>query len=331
MQLIIYIILLLLPFQTYSEGLPLSITDGGRPSIVNGCVSVITGDYIESSTDLILKGPVNLTFERFYTSRSKSDNSLYDGWCHNHNTKLDSGLDYDTYLKYVKYYNKEGRCATYLEKKGSNPYIFKYQEKGDNGFSNISKGTLSGRSHVKNSFITKVNKDFIVKSENGSVLEFFAKKKDGDKKYFLANESLSSGNILRYVYGKGDNLSGVRAMNSSSSIWYSWIHLENLSRKELKKNILNSKVHASDGSHVNYKLKEFKVVYGPSKYCIEQVQRLNAPSIAYEYSSNYTGGNVQLSKKILPDSRFIKIDYFRDKSTPVFKRDRVKNYILQRV
>ncbi len=59
-----------------NEALSLASLEGEPSSIVHGCVSAITGDYVEGQTDLIIPGIEPLYVQRSYCSTPFSDRSL---------------------------------------------------------------------------------------------------------------------------------------------------------------------------------------------------------------------------------------------------------------
>ena len=68
--------------------LPFTDVEKGLPTIVAGCVNVISGDYLEQSTDIQIPGPIPLSYERFYSSADYCTRSLFCGWRHNHDCNI---------------------------------------------------------------------------------------------------------------------------------------------------------------------------------------------------------------------------------------------------
>jgi Domain of unknown function (DUF6531) len=62
-------------FETATEN-----TEGMPSGIVHGCVSVISGDFIDSEVDIELPGPQPLALQRVYSSSDRSNSYLLNGW-----------------------------------------------------------------------------------------------------------------------------------------------------------------------------------------------------------------------------------------------------------
>lgn len=305
--------LLYCPLVIFSEGLPLSNTDGGAPSIVNKCVSVISGDYIESSCDLKMYGPEPLTLERYYNGNDYGTDGLYGGWHHNHESKLDHTYCKDHYDCNVNYTNKDGRHATYsgvCELKKST--VFPYQSNGSKGFTNLGSGVLSARTHIKNSHIKRSpTTGMTVKTENGSTC-YFANTKHDDYSdvytSYLVEEKKCTGNVLSYEY-QPHGLKSIKATGRSLDIKFSEIKFNFLPKKELDRQ-LQLLVEASDGRKVIYKIKKFprhRNSTAEPKYRIEEVIRPNAPYEKYKYIDV---SGLKIRKKKMPEARFLSLEYY---------------------
>lgn len=298
------ILLFIISFQNLfgENGLPLSNTDGSLSTIVNNCVSIISGDYMESSCDLILQGPEPLIFERFYSSGTHSKKTLYEGFRHNHETEIKTFNPRETNQIEALYTNKNGRQAKYY---GSVPLgrvlqtNLKYQEHFGKGYTNCAS-YISGRNHIKNTSIDKYKNYLKVNGENGSEL-IFDKYKDYST-FRLTKEITGLKNNFQYKY-KDDFLSSISLTDNSGTFLCSCIHFKYLSPKELNKNpVLELEAH--DGRKLIYKLKKSD----KQQYRIQEVVRPNAPSLKYEYHPLIS----KISKKKMPKGRFLGIEYFQD-------------------
>ena len=67
-----------------SSSFPLANLHGIPSMLVHGCVNVLTGDYLDFDTDLILAGSEPFALERHYCSSDKKKGSLGHGWSHTH-------------------------------------------------------------------------------------------------------------------------------------------------------------------------------------------------------------------------------------------------------
>jgi YD repeat-containing protein len=299
--------LFIFPLFIFAENdLPLSNTDGGSPTIIDNHVSVITGDFMLSACDFLLNGPEPLVFERFYSSSLTSSENLY-GWRHNHESTLSYTVPHDTNLVDAVYTNRDGRSVSYhgLGILGKRSTSLKPRLDLKKGYTNIGSGVISGRNHIKNSVIEDNLGAFIARNEDGSKSYFGKNSEDPNK---IQKEQQPNGNIITYGY-KNDTLRDIRAKDSTSTTWYSWIKIFYRPEKALKadpKLVMDS----SDGRQVVYELEKIKNIYG-NHYRIQKVRRTHFPDEEYRY---HDGG--KLSKIMMPDNRFLEIEYFGDKEKP---------------
>src|SRR5438270_5154913 len=88
---------LLLVTGIYGEEIPretipsssLAGTAGMLSTIVNGSVCVVTGELVDSQTDLVIPGPTPLTLSRNYSSQDLSASYLFHAWHFSHPSALD--------------------------------------------------------------------------------------------------------------------------------------------------------------------------------------------------------------------------------------------------
>lgn len=277
-----------------TDDLPILNFDGGAVSIVNGCVSVLTGDYIEKTCDVEVVGPEKLTFERTFCS-SDDSGSLY-GWFHNHESKvLEYGNDW-------LYKNREGRCITYT---ASGNFI-----KAENkNYTNSSSGVISGRTHIRNTRLKVGHNHVSVESENDSRKHFIYSKNN----FFINKEEKFNGNVLKYKYNNDECelLKSVKSRDSTKSHLFGEITLNYITEKALKAKLFIT-VKTSDSRRVGYKLKRFKGDKEKDiadRYRIEEVNRPSAPTLKYVYECSGPYFPIMICKKELPEGRFQNIEY----------------------
>jgi hypothetical protein len=70
-----------------SESL-LANTEGIPSSVVDECVSAITGDFVDSQVDIVLPGPEPLVLQRSYCSSDNSYSYLLNQWILNYPSEL---------------------------------------------------------------------------------------------------------------------------------------------------------------------------------------------------------------------------------------------------
>lgn len=300
--------------------LPLSDVDGGVSSIVGGCVNAITGDYIEACADLVVPGPEPLIFERFYSSADCQTKVFYDGWRHNFDTRaiLRKGTiegNGQTYLS-LYYIENSGRVISFQKSKKKHHRELFYKPNISNGYTNLRGGMASAHTHIKNvsAEYDSQNKQIFIKNGSGEVLHLTKMEVEGDKIFSMDWEKKGSGNILNYGYIDANHVQKISATDSKKAITFNSITLIRPSSQDLKNDMGVCKLCSSDGRQIHYKLKKFPGDSRngiPSTYRIHQVSGDTIPTIAYEYTKRESGFSYQISKKTLPDNRYLNIDYYK--------------------
>ena len=198
----------------FAEEDPYLMSDfGGEPSgIVEGCVNVITGDYVVRRDDLVVKGHEPIRMPINYSPREiRKKYKVYGGW--NFAEKfLTIELDYtDT----VTVYEKSGIRVDYFYnyycvKKGL-PLPLK---KIPGGWTNTALGDISARNNPLNNKVCSNKKDpreITVEAPDGSV-RYYRTKESKRKvqadwtargvpiEFLLQSEVLPNGNILEYEW-----------------------------------------------------------------------------------------------------------------------------------
>jgi RHS repeat-associated protein len=308
--------------------------EAGISTMVGDCVNVISGDYIESSNDLVLLGPELLIFERFYQSSFCGTTLLGGGWKHNHFASVKTQLIKDqSKFKYVGelttlYKDTAGRSLLYKGKdiSGHEPdlslaYDPSHHQKG---WTNTGLGVVSARTNSKNSSIQFIKRtdyyDAFVTEPNGTKFHFTGKDLSLEEEDFhLRNEIKPSGHIINYGYnGRGHR----KITLMGNNIIYNQFTIA----KEFEKENSQITISALDGRSVNYKR---------CNGYIHEVTRSDAPTETYTFSNREpepgTIQRSQIASRNLPDNRFRTIEYFRYKDKGIrhkdFRMNRVKNIL----
>ncbi len=66
----------------------LTSLEGDPNSLVYHSVNVITGDYVDMQTDVVLPGIEPLTLQRFYCSSDERNRTFFTAWSFNHDISL---------------------------------------------------------------------------------------------------------------------------------------------------------------------------------------------------------------------------------------------------
>ncbi len=299
----VYVVLLIL-FQMhgYAENnLPLSGTDYTSSTIINNAVNVISGDYLDSELDITLLGPEPLHFQRYYSNSNFETECLYQGFGHNH----DSLITRETNCNSCTYKEKSGRSSKFIIHKKSKG--FKYLDfSEDKLITDHHKGI--GANYIKN--IQLIYKDKKITAKNGFGDESFFESKTNGYKLKLKTEQKANGNKFCYGYDADSELEQIQVLNKSD-LMFSWLRI--IKSTDLKANP-SFEIHASDGRKIHYHLRKFKAGESKkNKYFIDQVSSKHKPTITYKYQNRDTddADYPNISKKSLPNGRYLSIDYFK--------------------
>lgn len=335
MQKFIFSCCLLFAFLLYAEEeqqKPLNIEEGVS-AIINGCVNAISGDYMQSSNDLVVVGPEPLVFERFYTSSDYQTRSLYSGWRHNHDSFIIArgipGID-NVQNFTADYIETSGRCATYHGKKEHHLKAIMCSA-CNKSLTNCGLGLISGRTNPKNTVLSYNTKEQRISVTNGSGSKVkFKRGKDAGRVYALQQERKPNSHLLKYEYcdKRYDIFSQVTATDSNDKLTYGWIKIVDKDSKDFKKNP-GFEVHASDGRKVVYRLKKFSCAQREKEkglkghFYISDVERTDAPKVHYDYARKPGSHKARIIAKVLPEGRFQNIVYHEDEDD-LFLIDRVR-------
>lgn len=273
------------------KAIPIANIDGGISTIAGGCVSVITGDYLEHSRDLVIPGPEPLIFERFYASSDYETGSLYMGWRHNHDSSIALNGDVDRKNTSFAYYTEaSGRSAKFANEEDH--VLTLKSGRTSRGLTNCGMGSISARTNLANTRIRYHRKSDLVEVHSGSGAKSQFKFSDNVQKHYLKSEKRINGLMTGYTYHHHDKsmLERITLSNSSGLREYSSIHIADSPRLELSGNP-KIEIQASDGRKVTYWLQKFKPTKKDkerginSRYHIVDVYSQDAPRQFYEYAT----------------------------------------------
>jgi RHS repeat-associated protein len=299
----------------------LATLEGEPSSIVHGCVSVITGDYVESHADIAVPGAEPLVIQRAYCSNPFSDRSMGHGWGLNHHGYLD--------LVYTPPYQVEeppsprypsGRTvvkgdythASMTDETGSSMKFFCEAEPSrkrmmkasafalTQGVTNCARGVISAKTNWRNTFIKYHDKKFYATTGANARYIFDRKTKDSAQKdvHRLLTIEKPNGTQVSYEYDK-HSLTKVLFKNTLGEVtsWAKIIHSD-LTNKE------HIRIKSSTGHQVDYTFLD-KKINGNFEL---KISGSTIPDQLYTYTKE--GKKSKIIKKELPDNRFASINYF---------------------
>jgi len=304
-----------------------SLVEAGVSAVVNGCVNVITGDFVDSSVDVVIPGPEPLTLERSYASSDYDNGCFYHGWRHNHQSWIEvaDDKDDDTRDKALKgkYMELSGRGLFYkgLYPKKDKPVTIGFSLWDSLlGYTNCSEGVISARNNPKHNQITYDHKKKKIKltTASGSRRIFaYSELLKPFRCYSLVDEIKPNRRRLRYDRNEDGWVSAVYLSDHGDSL-HSGLFFYHPSKHDVKKEC-EFEVGTHDGRKVFYKLQKFvhREKAGGNKkekvrrYLISEVDRPNAPKENYEYDYE---GHPMMTKRLKPDNRYTNIEYYIKKN-----------------
>ena len=293
-----------------SESNPMANIGCEPSSIAFGCVNVITGEYVESSTDISIPGIKSLNLVRSYRGKNRnlayeSDSqrvSLKDAWHFNHD--IHYRINSDEERLYYEFHDENGMVMHYTSKVGDgelkvHPTFNK--EMLQRSVTNCFGGEISGRSNIKNIRMMGFYNKKRMRDGAGTLYIF-------QKNYDIKKMELPSRNSLEFDYEDENRLLKIR-LNNGAGTEVASIDISYL-KPDKKSGI--TQYRSSDGQRVDYQLKYWK------KQLYEfEVKASHFPTIRYHFlERRYRNGDDRskildrIAERALPDNRFKEIYYY---------------------
>lgn len=301
----------------------LSSREADSASLVEN-VSAIHGDYTEVEVDLTVSSPDSLVLSRFYSSRDSLQTANLGGWRFNPHCFLSiqkdpKGKSYtNAEGKFERTYayvgNPDGTILTYVGwQNTTNPSkksLFKIDPEGEVvGIANTAKGTITCWTNLKNNelyFDPQTDSFELLLCSEGKRL--YSRHPSHDH-YFITQEVLPSGNKVYYDFDEKGQLSFIKETNASEKKVLAWIKIEY--RNEIH-------IETSEGKTAEY---HFSQDSSGAKLLTEVI-RSHKPSLSYQYQ--VVGNQALLTRKTLPEGRFVQVNYYADKE----QKNKVKSVTI---
>lgn len=317
--------------------LPNTLIEMGVSPVVNGCVNAISGDFVDSSVDLVVPGPEPLVLQRSYASSEYGTDCYYNGWRHNHQSWVEVAEmeNPDTKKQYLKGKYKElsGRGAFYFgryrEKK--KPVTIGYDKEHSGAAStNCGDGIITARNNPKYNAITYKHKEkeLSVSTASGSKYQYSHLPQHNPFHVFgLSDEWKPNRRRLHYERNGVTRLTKIELTDHPGSCTFASITIAHPNIFALSSNDESEfSATASDGRKVLYKLKKFSPRENVGKqkkekvrsYFISKAIRPNAPTETYEYDYKH---NPLMTMRKRPDGRYLQIEYYMEKKEQVGDRE----------
>lgn len=307
------------------EGLLTSI-DSEPSAIVDGCVNVISGEFVDCHTDLILPAPDPVRVRRVLTNNNPHPfirrHNPSPKWAFDQVGKIVFQKDATAHHDYLACY--EGSMGEYLLFKLDTHTISQARVPNSfikRGCTNTSKGIISAKTNVRNTLITwkQSKKKCKIETGDGTCLQFIHHRKHKeDYDYYINKEIRPDTLISTFGFDKKFNLENYQLKNHFQQVLASYqIHSENIGDKE-KPNIMTYVAGEGDGRKVRYIFEPYRVTGKGSvtsdDLCLKEVYSDQGPKISYKYSpgKRYKHQFNEWSKikqKSLPNNRYVRIKY----------------------
>lgn len=323
MKRILLFLLFIFPFisvqseeDTKLPDVPLSVLKGEPSSFVNDSVNVITGEYQDVQTDVIIPGPIPLTFRRFYVSSYNGLGGLCHGWNINHFGQIElQRSDENAKIEQSFVWEHGGGCALYEGKAEHSSKKYQYYTITPNalekGITHCGSYQLSGGANVKNNKLA-----FLYKTD-----EMTLTLGDGTKRDFKIRKNPSLFDLISEKHPDGNQFTYKYAYTTSRKDDYRIrkIQLENKNGEVLSSLMFaydgfrQMYIHSNDNRKISYSFKRFKGSHDyKARYYLSKVIRPNFPEENYEYSEKEGRDYYEkLIRKSRPDDRFLINEYYK--------------------
>lgn len=352
------------PSLNQAESTSINAVQSPLSSFINNCVSVVSGEFSESKTDLTLAGPEALTFERSYTAHPSYtakgyENMSFDNKYTPSSTRLHFYWHFNHMATFEAYLEEEGlhknSIRAYVPHTGSNKLFYSTMPppiygKRENGCTEIYLKNLKG--------ITNSHSGLCGAQTNPKIASVFYDKKNvsakvvlgtGEKHLYkggymdawneddrghrllltrLPRQKVFKPNGNKFVYTNGPyncESFGVSATNSKEDTVYSWI-LYDISREKF---VINHSQGEPLVYHFEKQTTHLKNGENASVYYLSCVDNPYAPKEKFSYKSQKYSIFHLLTRKELPDQRFLEIEYFElgDKNPSYFANIPLTNHL----
>lgn len=298
---------------TETDPTPMASIEGEPSAFVHNCVNVITGQYCESSTDLIVHHGIDpLMLERSFSGNTVRLGHLGGGWRLNHKSSLlfRIGTRRSDQVKFQHW--------LFRDDQGGPPMIFERPLAGDfyirqdlctKGVANTSRGCISGQTNFLNYKCKAIAGGVEIKNGSKVCREYSILPKSHDDVHSLKKEINPTGNNFIYNYRYFDHanhLSKIEIYNQNNQS-FSFLGFQEYTSKDSKK-LKPLIITTNDGRWVKYRFYK----NARDRYLLESVENSNKPTEEYGYQ---TMGPLEncfeiVRVKRLPEGRTLVVDYY---------------------
>lgn len=323
-----FALLLFLTINLQSQEITTSLvsTEGLTDILVGGHVCPISGDFVHSALDKTIAGPDPLSLQRTYCSSRTGSGHIKNSWLLQEPVRLGTTADFKDKGGYARVSTSKGAYVRYdcKEKKDANK-VLKYTFGANKGYTNCGTGFLSAKTNLKNNQLSfnlsdkKHKYSATLKGQDGSERFFYYRHDfEGFRNFELEYEKKSNRTQKQYSYDKKTRVKFIKSLNDKADLVYAQFDFDYLSEQVLI-------IKSNDGEDIYYKFFPYQyqrvvnnaytnnqpqVATGLEFYLFEVINP-KKPIQKYEYNFRSAFDARILSKIILPDDRYLAVNYYK--------------------
>ncbi len=204
----------------------LATTENHPSSLVEGCISAITGDAYVAEEDMVIAGAEPIHLRRYYISAQGMGTWRY----FNHLVVLREG-------DHFRVTESNGTSLVYVYDKKTDRYLPDLK-KSQKGLTNTARGKISGLTNLKNQYLTKNHKGLFVHAPDGSERLYTRHSKrtyildigSGDIRYdsclLLQYEQLPNENYIFYDWFEDGRPKKIYSTDAKKKTIFAWAKIE---------------------------------------------------------------------------------------------------------
>ncbi|NGX47131.1 MAG: tRNA3(Ser)-specific nuclease WapA, partial [Chlamydiae bacterium] len=295
-------------------------TEGDPSSTLCNSVSILTGDFVVFSEDLVIDGVHPLRIHRHYASGNGK--GKYGGW------EFFPHLEIKT-KSYKKKPSKKFKRAIVREPNGTH-LVFKKQEKhsfdkgwvkftidfekNGKGITNTSRGTISGRANLKNYTLSQVtDHQLLLRCADGTQRTYTYSHKDNTEQkmpvFLLRKEIHPNGHKTFYQYDSHHRIEYIKNTNMENSEIYAWCRFEYEDLFDSDTKAQYCKIETSDGRKLGYVFMCKGKTSKKPRYFLRSIQSPELPEEFVTYDKLHGRIDHLVNARVLPQGRNIRADY----------------------
>ncbi len=294
-----------------------AVTDGDPSSTLCESVSIITGDFVAFSEDLVIDGAHPLRIHRHYASgNGKGENGGWEFFPHLELRTVNRIRTHSSKFRRVIVREPNGTHLVFKRQERHSPqkkwvkYAIDFEKNGK-GISNTSRGTISGRTNLKNYTLSRTAKNTIqLFCADGTKRTYtYSHEDDTYAKmpvYLLRKEVHPDEHRTYYQYDEHHRPIYIKNTNKINSEIYAWCKLLYPDVPQKSHTFI---IKTSDGRRLVYEYTLEKAKKKP-RFLLKQIDGPELPPESLEYTQDHENKNFLLESRCLPDGHNLAVQYY---------------------